>query len=320
MVVLLALVATEASGQPPAGGLQKVERVILLSGDEKASVQRLRVSPKVATLVMFDVRVLRESMDTRSLRPLFTRLEVNEHSLVLRLERELRSGSPPRLIVLLASDEAPRKLEFELVTDPDAVDTQVHVRHAGEEAEATRLYVPAESQGRCAATEADLAPPRGRCTLPGVAGLFVSGEMDATHGVRVVSRAAGEAVKLGVKEVWRTTIYRTGSTVMVGTTLENPPGGAPWGPGLARLTRLGTDGQPVDKPLLLPVTLGGGKVAPGERARVAVQWDEPADASTPAVRLEVVDAAGRGLRWERLDLLALGGDMPMAPRGRKESP
>ncbi|MBZ4420705.1 DUF2381 family protein [Myxococcus sp. RHSTA-1-4] len=313
--VLVVLVGMAVQEQPREARRQKT-RVIVLKGDEAPPAQVLRVAPDAATLVMFDAPVVRESVDTDALSRLFNRIEVNERSLVLKPAAELPANTAPRLTVRFAGGPSARQVEFVLTSHPDEVDTQVEVRH-GEKPEIRLLAELTELRGRCAATEAGLAPLRARCARAGLAGLFVSGEMDPENGVQA-HRLDERASEQGVMPAKRVTLFRTGDTVMVGMRMENRSSGAPWVAGPARLVRLDTRGEPLEEARLLPVVMEPERLAPGESARVAVQWEEPSEAPASAVRLEVVDADGRGLKWERLELRPPVVDVPHAPRGRKE--
>ncbi|NMO14526.1 DUF2381 family protein [Pyxidicoccus fallax] len=313
--VLVVLVGITVQEQPRKVRKQET-RVIALKSDETPPAQVLRVAPDAATLVMFDSPVVRESVDIDALSRFFSRIEVNERSLVLKPAAELPANTAPRLTVRFAGGPPARQMELVLTSHPDEVDTQVEVRHE-EEPEARLLAELTELRGRCAATEAGLAPLRARCARAGLAGLFVSGEMDPENGVRAY-RSDERAVEQGITPLKRVTLFRTADTVMVGMRMENPSGGAPWVASPARLVRLDARGEPLGEARLLPVVMEPERLAPGDSARVAVQWEEPSEAPASAVRLEVVAADGRGLKWERLELQPPVEDVPRAPRGRKE--
>ncbi|QSQ23796.1 DUF2381 family protein [Pyxidicoccus parkwayensis] len=313
----LVLMGAAAPGQPHESGRQKTERVIILRGDEELASHVLRVAPEAATLVLFDMPLLREAVDLGPLKS-FERAEVTERSLVLRPAVALPLDAPQRLTVRFADGRLPRQLELTLTSAPDVVDTQVEVRRVVEPearlaAELTKL------RGLCAATEAGLAPLRARCARAGLAGLFVSGEMDREKGVRAFSSQM-RPTELGVEQKDFATVFRTGDTVMVGLRLENPSGGAPWVAGPARLVRLGERGQPLEDARRVPVFMEPERLAPGESAWVALQWEEPPGAPAAAVRLEVADESGRGLRWERLELRLPIVAVPRPPRGGKDAP
>ena len=316
VMVWVALVGAAASAQPREGGRRKTEQVIILKGDEGPASHVLRVAPDAATLVLFDTPLVRESVDTRLLQS-FERAEVTERSLVLRPAVELRPDAPLRLTVRFADGKSPRQVELALTSVPDVVDTQVEVRR-GAASEAQLVAELVKLRGLCAVTEAGLAPLRARCARAGLAGLFVSGEMDPENGVTALIPREWPA-ELGVTRQ-KVTIFLMGDTVMVGAKLENPSGGTPWVAGPARLVRLDARGQPLEEPRLLPVLMEPERLVPGGSARVAVQWEEPPDAPAFAVRLEIADASGRGLRWERLGLQPPKVDVPRVPRGGKEGP
>lgn len=315
--MLVVLVGTAAHAQPREARRQTT-RAITLKGDEAPSPLSLRVAPDVATLVLFDSPVARESVDTEALQGFFSRLEVNERSLVLKPAAELPANTALRITVRFADGQSPSQLVLALTSRPDAVDTQVEVRREWS-SEARLLAELTELRGRCAATEAGLAPLRARCALAGLAGLFVSGEMDPETGVQV-HHPDEEALAQGMTQARKPAVFRTGTTIAVGVGLRNPPGQAPWVAGPALLLRLGAQGQPLGDARRLPVTMKPERVEPGESALVAVQWEEPADAPASAVRLEVMGSLGRGLRWERLELQPPVVKVPRAPRGQREGP
>ncbi len=293
------LVGTAALAQPEEPRREK-RRVIVLEAGEAQPRQVLRLAPDAATLVLFDSPVKRESVDTDALKPLFKHMEVNEHSLVLRPLAELPAASRLTLTVRFADGGEPRAVEFTLATHPGEMDIQVEVRREGQSSAQLAAELAA-LRGQCAVTEAGLAPLRARCARAGLAGLFVSGELDAENGV-TASRTLVDAMAHGLVPRETPTVFRSGSTVMVGFTLENPPGQGPWAPGAARLVRLDTQGQPLEAARTLPVVLSEERLVPGGRGLAAVQWEEPPDAPAAAVRLEVEGSGGRGLRWERLEV------------------
>jgi uncharacterized protein (TIGR02268 family) len=315
--VLSVLLAAVVAEQTRGGERRRVEQVILLKGDEVRSEHVLRVAPDAATLVLFDTPIVRESVDTRALAS-FERAEVADSSLVLRPSVELSPEQPLRLTVRFAGSRAPRQVELVLTSVKGVVDTQVEVLRE-RKSEAHLAAELARLRGQCAVTEAGLAPLRARCARAGLAGLFVSGEMDPEKGVKAY-RPVEEPVTLGVSPGPQATVYRTGDTVMVGMKLANPSGHAPWVAGPARLVRLDTRGEPLGEIRLLPVVMEPERVTPGESALLAVQWQEPPGAPAVAVRLEVVDAGGRGVRWERLELQPLAMEGPGTSRGRRVGP
>jgi uncharacterized protein (TIGR02268 family) len=316
VMVCVVLVGSAAPAQELAGGRRKMEQVIVLKEDEKQTSHVLRLAPGTATLVLFDPLLLRGSVDTRALQT-FERAEVTERSLVLRPAEELNPDAPLNLTVRFADGESPQQMELTLTSEPGVVDTQVEVRR-GSESKARLAAELVKLRGLCAATEAGLAPLRARCARAGLAGLFISGEMDSEEGVRAHSPTTWPA-ELGLRQK-QVTIFRMRGTVMVGAQLENPAGGAPWMAGPARLVRLDARGQPLEEARSLHVLMEPERLAPGGTAWVAVQWEESLDAPATAVQLEVADAVGRGLRWERLELQPPVVVVPQALRGERVGP
>jgi uncharacterized protein (TIGR02268 family) len=310
--VLMVLVGTVALAQPKEPRRQRRERVLVLPVDEARPRQVLRLAPEAATLVMFDMPLVPGAVDTGSLEGLFERVEVTRRSLVLRPVEELPRAAPLTLTVRFADGKVPQAVELVLTTDPQELDTQVEVRREGE-SNARLAAELAALRGQCAVTEAGLAPLRARCAKAGLAGLFVSGELDPDNGVTAF-RTQAWAVDHGLKPTQPPTVFRSGSTVMVGWKLENPPGQGHWAAGAARLVRLDARGQPLEAARTLPVVLSEERLAPGGQGLAAVQWEEPAEAPAAAVRLEVEGTGGRGLRWERLEVPP---PLASAPRWRE---
>ncbi|NPC86925.1 DUF2381 family protein, partial [Pyxidicoccus fallax] len=272
VVVMVLAGAAADSEQPREGGRQRTEQVILLRGDEAPASHGVRVAPEAATLVLFDTPIALASEDIPALQS-FERAEVAESSLVLRPSVELRADAPLKLTVRFRDGRSPRQVQLVLTSVRGVVDTQVEVLRE-EKTEAHLVAELAKLRGVCAATEAGLAALRARCARAGLAGLFVSGEMDREDGVKA-HRPEVEPARRGVSPQGHVTIFRTGDTVMVGLKLENPPGQAPWGPGPARLVRLDARGESLEEARLVPVVMEPERLVSGQSALVGVQWEEP---------------------------------------------
>lgn len=301
LVMMVALTGAAAGAQPEEGGERaRKDQRLILSGPEASEDRVLRVAPGVVTTVLFDTPILPASVDREGLGGLFTHLVVDPSALVLKPAKAMPRKAPPRLTVRFADELAPASVTFVLVTDAHEVDASVEVlrRTASAEELATQLT---ELRARCAATEAGLGALRRQCALSGLAGAILSGVVgDLGVSTRQIT---SYPTKSGINAIHPFIFFRAQGWAAVALNLFNPPGEAPWEPGVARLRRWGKDGQPEGDALEVPVHLLEGRLEPGQRARVVVEWPLEAGAPSGDYALEVLDRAGRrAVRLERLGL------------------
>jgi uncharacterized protein (TIGR02268 family) len=278
---------------------KRVERSVSVSVGASASLQRLRLAPHVVTTVLFDSDIVPEVADPEALRGLFTRLELEADHLVLKPAVALPEKGVPPLVLRFADADAPRRLVFELTTDSDEVDAVVEVLRQPASAEQLEAELVA-LRSQYAALEARLATARRPVTQEGLAAALLSGAIDRQS---VVWRWVDiEPVDAGLKAI-RLDTYHAGEWVALTVELENPRSREARVPGLARLTRLDTEGRRTDEVLEAPVMMQDARLRPGQTARAVVQWRTRLNEAPTAYSLEILDAARqRGVRWTRVEL------------------
>jgi uncharacterized protein (TIGR02268 family) len=301
-VLVLMLLGARAVAQPREEGTRalKARRIFLADAGKASRDQVLRLAPGVVTTVLFDTPIVPASVDREALGRRFTHFVVDPSALVLKPAEELPEKDPPRLTVRFAGEAAPSSATFLLTTDAREVDVSVEVVRKPASAEELAAELT-ELRARCAVTEAGLGALRKQCALSGLAGAILSG---------VVGDEGVSAQRLTPTPLWEGIIFvppayffRAHGWAAVALYLDNPPDAAPWEPGVARLRRWGKSGQPEGDARDVPVHLVEGRLEPGERARVVVEWLLEAGAPQEDYSLEVLDRTGRrGVRWERLGL------------------
>jgi uncharacterized protein (TIGR02268 family) len=293
------LLGTGALAQVPRQW-KRVERTLTLGAGTEAATQPLRLAPHVVTTVLFDTDVALAEADVAGLRPLFTRLEVQPRLLVFKPAVSMPEQGVPPLVVRFADGAAPLRLVFVLSTDEKEVDLVVDVLRQPATAEQLEAQLVA-LRARCEALEERLAAARRPVPSRGLAAALLSGAIEKEKGVRW--KVVGEDVVPNGLRAQGLDAYRSSRWLAFSMVLKNPADGAPWEPGLARLTRLDSDGRPVGEALVAQVLLREARLAPGQSAQAVAQWELPEDGRPAMYVLEVVEAAGRrGLRWPKLEL------------------
>jgi uncharacterized protein (TIGR02268 family) len=298
VIASVLLLGTGALAQGPRQW-RRVERSVTLGAGDEAAPQPLRLAPNVVTTVLFDSDVTLEEADVAALRPLFTRLEVQARLLVFKPAVSMPEQGLPPLVLRFADTAAPQRLVLVLSTHDKEVDSVLDVLRQPATAEQLQAQL-VTLRVRCEALEERLAASRRLVPSRGLAGALLSGAIE-DDGVKAIGVEAMPAANgLQARQL---SAYRSGPWRAFRMELENPPGAAPWGPGVARLTRLDAEGRPVGAVLEAPVLLRDARLAPGQRARAVAQWELPEDAEAAVYALEVVEAAGRrGVRWPRVEL------------------
>ncbi|WIG93881.1 DUF2381 family protein [Myxococcus sp. SDU36] len=297
MTAVVLLLGSAALAQAPnTKRWRRVERAVALSAGAGEPVQRLRLAPGVVTTVLLDSDAVLEGELPEALRGLFTRLDVTGSHLLLQPAVAIPAQGVPPLVLRFTDAAAPQRLVLELTTEANVVDSVVDVRR--HPATVTQLEAELVAlRERNALLEARLATARRPVPQPGLASAVFSGAIDP-KGVLVkwMDDPASEA-ELKVRQL---DSYRSGSWVALAVKLENPPGEAPWQPGIARLTALDSNGRPTGEAMELPLLLQEPRLRPGQSAIAVVQW--PAPKRPPhAYALELWDTGRRrGARWARL--------------------
>jgi uncharacterized protein (TIGR02268 family) len=300
VLAVVVLLGTETLAQPQGSRQwRRVERTVVLEAGSEAAPQPLRLAPHVVTTVLFDTDVALEEANMALLRPLFTRLEVHARHLLLKPAVAMPAQGAPALVVRFSDAAAPQRLVLLLSTDGGEVDAALDVVRQPATAEQLEAQVVALKE-RCEALEERLAAARRPPPSRGLAGALFSGALGpegvsySFFDIKPVERGL-EAVDLAA--------YRSGRWLAFHMVLTNPAGEAPWGPGLARLTRLDAEGRPVGGVMETPVLLREARLPPGQKAQAVVQWELRGDSQAAAYTLEVLEASGRrSVRWPKLQL------------------
>ncbi|WNZ62063.1 DUF2381 family protein [Myxococcus sp. MxC21-1] len=297
MTAVVLLLGTAALAQAPdTKRWRRIERAVALSAGAGEPVQRLRLAPGVVTTVLLDSDAVLEGELPEALRGLFTRLDVTGTHLLLQPAVAMPARGVPPLVLRFTDAAAPQRLVLELTTEANVVDSVIDVRRhpatvAQLEAELVAL------RERNALLEARLATARRQVPHPGLAGAILSGAIGTTGVLGTWMDTPASEAELKVRQL---DSYRSGSWVALAVNLENPPGEAPWQPGIARLTSLDSNGRPTGEPMELPLLLQEPRLLPGQSAVAVVQWPAPTR-PPPAYALELWDTGRRrGVRWARL--------------------
>nr|WP_217917665.1 MULTISPECIES: DUF2381 family protein [unclassified Myxococcus] len=297
MTAVVLLLGSAALAQTPnTKRWRRVERAVALSAGAGEPVQRLRLAPGAVTTVLLDSDAALEGELPEALRGLFSRLDVTGTHLLLQPAVAIPAKGVPPLVLRFTDAAAPQRLVLELTTEGNVVDSVVDVRRhpatvAQLEAELVAL------RERNALLEARLATARRPLPQPGLASAILSG---AIGHERVLFKWMDDPVGEAGLKVLKLRSYRSGAWVALAVKLENPPGEAPWQPGIARLTALDTKGRPTGDTMELPLLLKEPRLRPGQSAIAVVQWPAPTR-PPPAYALELWDTGRRrGARWAHL--------------------
>ncbi|RKH32348.1 DUF2381 family protein [Corallococcus praedator] len=298
-VVLVALVGSAAvaqTGTPP--GRERKARQLTLRAEEPPVLHPLRVAARELTTVTFDAPIVPDSVDRAVLAPFFSRVGVYADALVLKASVDLPEGRGPVITVRFAGEGAPAQVAFVLTTVGAEVDSQVEVFRHGRTAQELGKEL-ADLRARCAVTEAGFATLRAQCALSGLGGAVLSGAV-TPDGV-AVKYLLKPIVQPGLSTVSSHVLYRSGSTLVLATTLSNPDETRPWVPGFMRATPHAPDGR-VLTPHEYPLLMRERRLEPGARAPVVVEWSVPPE-TPPGTHftLELMDTTGEcSVRWEQV--------------------
>jgi uncharacterized protein (TIGR02268 family) len=298
LMVSVLLASAGALAQPQgAKPWKRVERSVSLDAGAEEATQALRLAPNVVTTILFNSDIDVKAVDVENLRALFSRVEVQPQLLVLRPAVAMPAKGVPPLVVRFADASAPQRLVFVLTTEQSEVDSVVDVLRQPVPAEELEAQLVA-LRSHCEELEARLAAVRKQALPRGLAGAILSGAIEEAGVTR--QEEANLPISRGLLAL-KLDSYRSRQWLAFSMKLENPAGSSPWVPGLARLTRLDSEGRPLGGVLEAPVQLREARLAPGQSALAVAQWPLSADDGAAAYALEVLDAAGRrGVRWPQV--------------------
>ncbi len=228
----------------------------------------IRVAAKVATYLVFDADIDRDSVEVEGRATRFRLVDPGERTLYLEPLKALGEGERLRVRVLYKDGASPASASFALVSRPTVVDTRVEVVRRPSTVEVQVL-------------EEALA----RCEAEGPSNLVLSGRLDG-EGVLAWSAKLGARVQAGM-EVLEGTGYRAGSWALVAVRVHNLPGQQPWTAGEVRLTR--ADGTEVK---VRSLRMDRSRLSPGDTGLVVAETEKPSWPADEVFRVELREKGG----------------------------
>ena len=276
LLALLSMAAGAAESATPPGPSLQFRRVPLT-----AKTEVVRVAPGIPTTLTFDAEINTQSVKDNA--PGRVRLlGVSEHSITLMAEGELGEGVTLRVPFL--NEPTLAEPVFHLVTDAAAADGQVMVYRSANAPELMRARL-AELEARSAACEAELSNQRAHGKAMGPAGWVLSGQV-GDKGVSVDElKRWSDSGTAGVQTL-RVLRFQAAAWVVLAVDVQNDSG-QPWRPGQAWLER--ATGSRVEA---RTVSMAPEVLAPGERARVVVEFGGKPQREGEVFGLVVQDADG----------------------------
>ncbi len=287
-MLTLCLLGATASAQSPAREMKRQQ--VILSSDTTAPVPRVRLSPDVLTLFVFDAAIDAGALSLGGRGTRLSLVDAGERSLLVKPLVELSPGEAHLLAVPFKDGMAPASASFVLVSSPKDVDERVEVLRQPLSAAACQEQLEKE-RGRCAQQDALIAELRARAAVSDVAGLIFSGRMDekGVSGTRsVLSRSPGIQHGLQVVEGEGVLGLRASHWAALALKVRNLPEQQPWKPGKARLTSIQTH-ESVE---VLSVQLEAQELGAGEAGLLVVETRAPPAKAGAVFTLELWDASG----------------------------
>jgi len=271
--------------QDTTRGRELKRRRMALSVATADKPMELRVAPDYLTTLEFDSPVDRDSVTLNNSGSRFARVEVNDHTVVLRPAMEVASGQSVALTVPFADGLAPPRAVFSLVTHASEVDGQVMVSRLPRTAEAVQAELD-EVRAACAAKDAELEVLRMRSAASGPAGMIFAGLLnaDGLQAGRFDLPGVGGSDRLGLEDA---ITYLASAWAALALQVRNT-GSDPWTPTEARLATVAS-GERIN---VLAVRLREPRIEPGRTALVVVETGAPNWPKGAALRLELLDSAG----------------------------
>lgn len=284
-------VATEAEAQPREAS---TEREVVLPKDLRAEAPEIGVPARGTVIRFLDARIDPESVELEGQDTRVELFDKSSRTLVIVPRAGQDAAGRLRLEVAFADGEAPTRAVLTLVLGATRTDERVAVVRRASPAAVleARLH---EALTLLTAREAELHACLARAEAPDPAEFALQALLDSSgvQGQEVKTFGAnGDGLR--VVEAWT---LRTARWALVSVDVENK-GPAPWAPVEARLVRV-TTGEGVR---VLGLRMKVARVAPREVARVVVKTGAPAWLAGALFRLELRDAAGRGLLMQDVKL------------------
>lgn len=267
-------------------------------------VAEVSVAQGLPTTLLFNAKLDRAAIERAGRELGLARVAVAEDTLLVVPAQEAKPGTRLTLPLRFAGEEAHEGEAVVFVVDPAHAEAYVQVVRrvrtvpALEEALAAALERGAALEAALEARSAELAS---------VAPLIEAG---------VLGRDGIRPVELG-KVTWRpgedatgnAWLYVAAGRVAFDIELTLAAQARPWALGEARLKRDEQGASPI--PARVARLLGASVVAPGERARLLVEFEVPTEGATQPYRLEVTEREGKRMLYGENVKLA-------APAARKQ--
>ncbi|WP_323379162.1 DUF2381 family protein [Pyxidicoccus xibeiensis] len=276
LLALLSMAAGAAeTATPPSPSLQ-FRRVPLT-----AKTEVVRVAPGIPTTLNFDAEINQQAVKRDA--PARVRLlAISERSVTLMTEGELREGVTLRVPFL--NEPALAEPVFQLVTATDVADGQVMIYRSANAPELMRARL-AELEARSAVCEAALSAQRERGKAMGPADWVLSGQVE-DWGVRFAFLKRWSNSGTAGVEALQVRRFQAAAWVVLAMEVRNASGQL-WRPGRAWLE--GATGSRVEA---RTVRMAPEVLAPGERARVVVEFESPEKRPGEVFGLVVQDVDG----------------------------
>ena len=279
------LLGAKAMAQDATRGRELKRRRVALSVATADKPVELRVAPDYLTTLEFDSPVDRDSVTLDDSGSRFARVEVNDHTVVLRPAMEVASGQSVALTVPFADGLAPPRAVFSLVTHGSEVDGQVMVSRLPRTTEAVQAELD-EVRAACAAKDAELEALRVRSAASGPAGMIFAGLLNP-KGVQTGTIDPTEDAGSGRLALEEIVTHRASEWAAVALRVRNT-GAEPWTPTEARLAAVAS-GERIN---VLAVRMREPRIEPGGTALVVVETGAPSWPDGVALRLELRDREG----------------------------
>jgi uncharacterized protein (TIGR02268 family) len=271
----------------------------------------VRTAPGLPTTLLFNAKLDRGAVERAGRELGFARVAVAEDTLLVVPAQEARPGARLTLPIRFAGEEAHEAEAVVFVVDPPHAEAYVQVVRrvrtvpALEEALVAALERGAALEAALETRRVELAAVRAE--KASMAPLIEAGVL-GRDGIRSVELGAvkWEPGEDGTGNAW---LYVAAGRVAFDIELTLAAQARPWALGEARLHSQGADASPI--PARVARLLGASVLAPGEKARLLVEFEVPTEGSLREYNLEVEEQEGERRLYRKDVKLA-------APAARKQ--
>ena len=255
-------------------------------------VAEVRVAPGLPTTLLFNARLDRGAVERAGRELGFTRVAVAEDALVVVPAQHTQQGARLTLPIRFAGEEAHEAEAVVFLVAPAQAEAAVQVVRrartvpALEEALVTARERGAALEAALATRSAELAAAR--TEKASMAPLMEAGLL-GREGIRAMELGAvnWEPGETGTAAAW---LYVATGSVAFDIELTLSAQARPWAPGAARLVPHHGRGLPI--PARVARLVGASMVAPGEKARLLVEFEVPTAGAMEGYTLEVAEQGG----------------------------